>query len=222
MKTRISAAELDQLFWYRAIESKTLEDLKRDLLFYTPPTTDAMAIGTAWAKALEHAESSTSVLEADGYAFIIDADITIDLFDSRETYINHYLKVGGIDVHLTGKVDSIRGGIIVDDKMSSRQADLETKSASMQWRAYLLATNGLQFVYRLWQWWRDAKASREHGKEVIVIKSMQELVLYPYSGMQQDVEQSCAELIEFMAAHTPERIVADDEDYYRKPTLEEA
>src|SRR5579883_1280186 len=99
MLFRVSEAEAFRQ--WREDEEAELADLLARLRGEVPPS-EAMLAGTALHKALELADDGESdTLEADGYQFVITADITLALPKIREVRASK--DYGGITI--TGKLD---------------------------------------------------------------------------------------------------------------------
>lgn len=193
---RITPTELDQIVWFKRLEDMTLEDLVSRLRREAPPNR-AMEMGTAWHSVLEHPPSdSLSVVERDGYTFVIECDAEVTLPQIREIRSSSTYDVDGVPVTLDGGVDGITGNVVTDHKLTSRP-DPEKYFGSMQWRAYLDIYEADVFEYVLYH-------AKDEG-ERIIIRDVQPFRLYRYPGMRDDLMAALREFVDFARIHLPER-----------------
>jgi hypothetical protein len=90
-----------------------------------------------------------------------------------------------------GKVDCI-DGIVVHDIKTTRQIKLEKYAKSMQWKLYLWMTGLSIFGYNIFE------IKIEEWKKSIMINKYEELKLYRYSNMEQDIFHMLDEYIGYL------------------------
>ena len=198
---RVSITELDQLIWFRKLESMTKEDLIARLRRETPPNR-AMAMGTAWHAVLkEPPKDEILMISQGGFTFIVEAEASITLpqvceIRAQKTYI-----VDGLPVTLTGRCDGISGNIVYDHKLTSRP-DPEKYFDSFQWRAYLDIFRADTFRYVLWH--------ALDKSDSIIIRDFSEFPVYRYPTMHDDLMVGLHEFVHFARQYLPERFETEE------------
>lgn len=191
---KFHVTDLDQMIWYRKIESMTKEDLVGRLL-RTEPANDQMKMGTAWHDILENPPSdSLSEAESGGFTFKVECDGEIILPQIREIRAEKTYTIGNDKVTLAGKCDGITGNKVTDHKLTFRP-NPETYFDSYQWRAYLDIFNADVFEYIIYH-----GAKKKPG---VVIKDVSTLTMYRYPGMVKDLESGIRELVQFAKEYLP-------------------
>ena len=150
-------------------------------------TTEAMIVGSAFHRVLEHMETGEHNEGKSGdFAFDFGAiNVAFERPRRREFAVSAPL--GG--ALLSGRIDAeLPCGAIVDWKTTMRTTlPMEHYAASWQWRAYLFLTGAREFRYELFalQPTEEANAYRVwlHGT----------LRCYAYEGMEADLAQEVAE-----------------------------
>ena len=193
---RVHVTDLDQLLWFRRIESMTTEELISRLRRESPPNR-AMAMGTAWHAILENPpDDELLAVERDGFNFLIECDADIELPQIREIRAEKTYVVDGVSVTLTGGCDGITGNVVTDHKLTARP-DPEKYLDSYQWRAYLDIYGADVFEYILYH------ASDKDDQ--VIIRDVVPFRFYRYPGMASDLEAGIRDFVEFAKAHLPER-----------------
>lgn len=203
---KVHVTDLDQLLWFRRIESMTTDELVSRLRRESPPNR-AMAMGTAWHNILENPPNDELVaVECDGFNFLIECDAEITLPQVREIRAEKTYSVDGVDVTLTGGCDGITGNVVTDHKMTARP-DPEKYFDSYQWRAYLDIYGADVFEYVLYH---ALDRGEDKGNQVIV-RDVVPFRLYRYPEMHDDLMAGIREFVEFARVHLPERFDAETE-----------
>jgi hypothetical protein len=186
-------SEVEQFRWWRQDEDADLDVLLGRLRGQEPPS-EQMLAGTAFHKALEHAQfEEASELEADGRRFLIECDIKIALPNIRELRAS---KTYG-DVVVTGQVDAIHALRIEDHKTTAR-FDADRYFEGYQWRYYLDI-----FSARVFRW--NVFEMRPVDDRVYSVFGFHQIEQHAYSGMHEDCLRLARDLGEFAALHLPER-----------------
>jgi len=192
MLARVS--NLEAFRYWRESEDAELEPLLASIREESPPSS-AMAAGTALHAALETAqEGECDVLYAEGYKFIIRADVTLALPRVRE--IRGYKNYGPLRV--TGKVDCIEGKR-VDDHKSTGRFDPERYIEGYQWRYYLDLFDADRFRWNVFE--MDAVDDYNHAGPAYEVFAFHQLEQFRYPGLHQDCATLAADFYEFARAH---------------------
>lgn len=193
---KIHVTDLDQLLWFRRLDSMTLDDLVSRLR-REAPANRAMEMGTAWHSVMENPpEDEFAAVERDGFNFVVECDAEITLPQVREIRAQKTYVVDGTQVTLTGGCDGITGNTVIDHKLTARP-DPEKYFDSYQWRAYLDIYEADIFRYVLWH-------AKDEGERVL-IRDVSELPLYRYPKMKDDLLAGVFEFVDFARSHLPER-----------------
>ena len=207
LKMRVGVTDVDQLWWYRKIESMKLSELIAKLTTRTPGNR-AMEIGIAWHNVLEKASHGViDSTECNGIKFVIKNDLSMSLQPIREIFGSEVFVIDGIKVTLTGKIDAMNGTIIHDHKVSTKAFNPESYFDSFQWRAYLMLFGATQFVYESWHI-RDKKDHIEvlnHGC----------WNLHTYEGMKDDFMAALTDYVRFCKAQVPQLITNIGEPHFK-------
>lgn len=172
-------------------EEPTLEQFIASITEDRP--TEAMLAGTAFHKAIEHAEFGNHYeLAANGYTFMLRGG-EVELPPIRE--MRAYKKYG--DLNVTGQVDGIHGRTVIDHKTTKR-FDAERFLAGAQWRFYLDI-----FDADIFQWF--VFEIKEMGAKTYDVSGPQVLTSYRYPGLHEDCAKLAAEYLAFARQHLPER-----------------
>lgn len=164
-----------------------LSDLVQRVTGEFPPT-EAMQAGTAFHKALELAgDGFTDTLEADGYRFFIDCDVTLELAAIREIRASKTYMVDGLPFIVSGQLDAIEGKRIDDHKTTSR-FDPERYLDGYQWRLYLDIFGADVFRWNVFE-----------VKQEAVLPDMQEWTVTAAHRIEQhrypDLGEDCARIV---------------------------
>lgn len=196
---RISVTDLESYRYWRSSEDSTLEDLIARLMKRDPPTPQ-MEAGRAFARLFEQAEDGAyDAADMDGWRFRFDLDAHIELPPVRELKAESLFNTPSGPVTLVGKVDSLDGLTVHDQKLSER-FEAERYVDSLQWRSYLVMFGAREFVY-------DVFLGRYDGMHVTVY-DYHALHFHAYPNMKRDVERAVNELAEVIAKYLPERKAA--------------
>ena len=194
MLFRVSEAELFRQ--WREDEDMDVEGLLERLRGDVPPS-PAMAAGTAFHRALELAGPCVApTLEADGYTFRFDCDVTIALPEIRELRASR--DYGGIVI--TGQVDALHG-LRVEDHKTTGSFDADRYLGGYQWRYYLDI-----FGARVFRW--SVFEIAEDEPKVYRVRAFHQLEQHAYPAMHQDCRRLALDLRDFAAEHMPERHAA--------------
>lgn len=122
--------------WERDPDADT-GDLITSLMGLSEPS-QAMRAGTAFHSILERASAGEEISEAvaDGFTFLVTADIELSPGQIREVRASKTYMVDGEPIIITGQLDSIIGKRIEDHKTTSR-FDPDRYLDGWQWRLYL-------------------------------------------------------------------------------------
>ena len=189
---RFSVSKVEAFRKWREDENAELEPLLAMLRGETQPT-EAMLAGTALHKALETAdEGERDTLSADGYEFVITADINLALPKCREIFAT---KDYG-PIVISSRVDVLDGKCVEDHKTTSR-FDPERFLAGFQWRFYLDI-----FEADLFRW--NVFEMRELKPKVYEVFNFHRLEQYRYPMLAMDCRDLATDLAEFVREYLPE------------------
>lgn len=195
---RVSVTDLDALRYFKQSEYGDLEQLLAQLRGKAEPS-EAMKVGRAFHGALERMPAGAfETTQSEGYTFYFD-EIEADLWlpDVREIKAECEYLIRGVNVTLVGKVDAVDGLIVCDHKLTARY-DADRYFDSIQWRAYLSMFMAKKFVYNVF-------IANVNGLDVYV-RDFQQLPLYSYPTIDQDVHRALVDFVEFCKQYLPERI----------------
>jgi hypothetical protein len=194
---RISVTELDAWRYYCEEDWMTTE-VFLSRLRGEDEENDAMRAGTAFHNFLEHAEEcEVDEFESEGIKFSIDCDIQVPLPKVREIKTEKDYRIGHTLVTLVGKADAVDGREVFDHKLS-KEFNPDRYMDSYQWRAYLTMFDGWRFTYNVFT-----------GKEkdgTWSVTDFDQLSMYAYDGMEEDVLNAVTELTWFIEKYVPERL----------------
>ena len=189
---RFSVSKAEAFRQWRENEDAELEPLLATLRGEMQPT-EPMLAGTALHKALETAcEGERDTLSADGYEFVITADINLALPKCREIFAT---KDYG-PIVISSRVDVLDGKCVEDHKTTSR-FDPERFLAGFQWRFYLDI-----FEADLFRW--NVFEMRELKPKVYEVFNFHRLEQYRYPGLAMDCRDLATDLAEFVREYLPE------------------
>ena len=202
---KISASALDQLTWYRRIESMDTSELVARFRGKSETKPDMFA-GTALHTLLENhnggmieGEVIADTKDKDGnrheFRFEFSLNATLELPQAREVWGSRILDVFGQPVELRCFADGITGGR-VDEYKLTKNATEESFANSNQWRAYLYVFGAHSIRYSAFK-----KLMRGN---LVEINEMNQFTFYPYPHMQHDLQIACVEYIEFCREHCPD------------------
>ena len=158
----------------------------------TQPT-EAMLAGTALHKALETAdEGERDTLSADGYEFVITADINLALPKCREIFAT---KDYG-PIVISSRVDVLDGKVVEDHKTTAR-FDPERFMAGCQWRFYLDI-----FEADIFRW--NVFEIRELRPRVYDVWNFHRLEEYRYPALAMDCRDLANDLAAFVREYLPD------------------
>lgn len=209
---RLSVTELDNYRLWREGDWMETSDLLSRLRGIRT-SSEKMEAGTAWHAYLESLPSGNVTLttgqkiESGDFTYLIDCDdAVVRLPKIRETKTERRVKVGNIEVVLSGMADGIGPGEIFDHKLTG-DFDAEGYADAIQWRAYLWMFGCDKFTYNCF----EANKSKRDG--LYHISEFHELSFYNYDRLERDVMKWVTELTEFVTRWVPERLndpVADE------------
>lgn len=192
-------SEVESFRYWKADEEADLDDMRARLLGEFPASA-AMAAGTAFHKALEHAHAGdVEVLEADGYQFGFDVDTALVLPTVREIRASKTWMVDGKPMTISGQLDGITGKRIEDHKTTARY-DPERYLTGYQWRLYLSIFQADQFRWNIFEIKEDG-----HPLDWLVT-SHHQLDQYRYPALEADCTALVADFARFVREYVPERI----------------
>lgn len=151
------------------------------------PATEAMQAGTAFHKALELASDGiTDTLEADGYQFFVDCDVTLEIAAIREIRASKTYMVDGLPFTVSGQLDAIDGKRIDDHKTTGR-FDPERYLDGYQWRLYLDIFDADVFRWNVFEIKNDADVLP--AGRVWAVTSAHRLEQHRYPGLSDDCQR---------------------------------
>lgn len=193
---RLSVSDLESFRYWKEREDQGLPELLAKLRHEEPPTPN-MEAGKAFAKLFENSIEGSELEQAsvDGWTFGFSRlTHSIAVPAVRELKAEVVFDTPSGPVTLVGKVDSIHGTEIHDQKLTERW-DAERYLDSLQWRAYLVMFGGTAFVY-------DVFTGSYSGK-FVEVHDYQAMTFYAYPAIRTDVERAVCELAAVVAEHMP-------------------
>ncbi|MGN6313206.1 MAG: hypothetical protein ACTHMO_05520 [Rhodanobacteraceae bacterium] len=189
---RFSVSKAEAFRKWREDEDAELEPLLAILRGESPPT-EPMLAGTALHKALETAnEGERESLSADGYEFLITADINLALPKCREIFAT---KDYG-PIVISSRVDVLDGKRVEDHKTTGR-FDPDRFLNGYQWRFYLDI-----FEADLFRW--NVFEMRELKPKVYEVFNFHRLEQCRYPALAMDCRDLAEDLAAFVREYLPE------------------
>lgn len=203
---RISVSDLESMRYWRANDEGTMEQLLARLRHAEPPTPQ-MEAGRAFARLMEGARAGAIDVETvDGWTFDFSGiDHEIALPAVRELKAEKLYQTPHGPVTLVGKVDSINGRTVHDQKLTERW-DAERYLDSLQWRSYLVMFDAVEFVYDVFL----GKYERDGG-HVVEIRDYQPMRFFTYPDLAEHVRAAVFDLARVIATYVPDLVTADAE-----------
>jgi len=155
------------------------------------PPSPAMLAGTAFHKALEHAEHDTETLEADGYTFRFVVPCEVALAPVRELRMSKTYMVDGEPAIITGQVDAIEGKRIDDHKTTAR-FDADRYLSGYQWRLYLDIFGADCFR------WNVFEIALNEDEDCYDVHGSHRLEQYRYPALTDDCQALVDRFVRFM------------------------
>lgn len=217
LTVRATALESYRLYADPDCDFITTEEIEARLLGLEPrPDAEALARmerGTAFHSAVEDCSldyepddgavvhvNVDRVVNADDFAASRTAEYAFaarTIYDARaglgcasEVEGSTILDVYGVPVRLTGHADWLRGLDGWDIKTSSKPIPADRHAGSMQWRAYCLLFGLQRFTYR-------HVYLAEDRQGVIYARSIEDVTVYPYPRLRDDVVSCLGDLLAF-------------------------
>lgn len=174
---------------WKGDEASTVEDLVRFIT--TDEPTEAMKAGTAFHKAMELVQDGEhEEFEANGYRFILP-NAEISLPPLRE--LRGYGRYG--DLTVTGQVDGIVGGMVIDHKTTSR-FDAERYLSGCQYKFYLDIFNADIFQWNVFE-------IKEVEPKTYLVSEPHILTAYRYPELHEDCAALASDYLDFARDHIP-------------------
>lgn len=195
---RLSVSDLESFRYWKNRDDQDVADLVRKLKHEEPPTVQ-MEAGKAFAKLMENAIADTVMVERTVMPFTFDfrplerRELALPAIRELKAEVTYATPSG--PVTLVGKVDSIHGRRIHDQKLTERW-EAENYVDSLQWRAYLDMFNALAFTY-------DVFIGRYDGNRITIV-DYHPVTFYTYPAIREDVQRAVNELAAVVAEHLPE------------------
>jgi hypothetical protein len=182
---------------WRENEESTVEDFVRYITVDEP--SDAMKAGTAFHRCLELAQDGDefSVLCTDGYQFVIECDVELEVAPVRELRLAK--DYGAITI--TGQVDALFG-IRIDDHKTTARFDPENYLGGAQWKFYLDIFDADVFRWNVFEMDFDRVAS--NGDRVYRVFGFHQLEQVRYPSLHQDCARLAADFYAFASEQLPE------------------
>lgn len=189
---RFSVSDLETWRRYKEDEDQDIGVLLRRLAHVDPPTPATLA-GRALAKWFEAGhEGEHESAYMDGWTFDFAIDGSLSLPRWRELPTEKTFATPSGPATLSGRVDGYDGYTVRDQKLTERW-EADRYADSMQWRAYLSMLGAGRFMY-------DVFEAKIVGSKVRV-SGFQQLGLWRYPALDQDVAAAVGELAEVFARH---------------------
>jgi len=147
---------------------------------------EAAALGTDFHAAVAGEYSGPRVFDHDS---IVEARAGLDGAFS-EVAGSVVLDVDGVRVRVTGHADWLLGLDVLDLKTSAKPIAPDKHAESMQWRAYVLIFGVERVTYRQAQLAEDKDGT-------VFAKSIDDVVMYPYPKLREDVVACLRSLLDF-------------------------
>lgn len=189
---RFSVSKAEAFRQWRENEDAELEPLLATLRGENPPT-ESMLAGSALHKALELAdEGERDTLSADGYEFVITANIDLALPKCREIFAT---KDYG-PIVISSRVDVLDGKRVEDHKATSR-FDPDRFLNGYQWRFYLDI-----FGCDVFRW--NVFEISELKPKVYEVRNFHRLEQCRYPALAMDCRDLAADLAAFVREYMPD------------------
>ena len=194
---RVSVTAIDSYMYFLSQENMTVEELLVRLRGEEPPNTQ-MRIGSALHKALENAQvGSVSYLDADGYRFLIQPNVELELPALREFKLEGEYQISdSLSIELVGKVDAFHGNTVWDHKSTGR-FNADRLLEGYQWRFYLDLTGADVFQWNVFEVDQE-NWSQLDGLTAFNVFGFHTLRQYRYKGMEQDCRDKLKEFAGFL------------------------
>jgi hypothetical protein len=175
---------------YEQDEDADAADLLARIRGDVPPST-AMLAGTAFHKALEHAQDDAETLEADGFTFRFVVPCEVALAPVREMRMSKTYIVDGEPAIITGQVDAIEGKRIDDHKTTGR-FDADRYLSGYQWRLYLDIFGADHFR------WNVFEIALNEDADCYDVHASHRLEQYRYPDLSADCQALVERFVRFM------------------------
>ena len=197
---QLRVSHIDLFRSWKESEEADIDWLLRDLSLDRP--TEAMLRGTAFHKALEHAQSGDDrdEITIDGFTFHFQCDIDLELPAVRE--IRRSKDYG--DVSVSGKVDALMGTSVYDHKTTS-YFDSERYLSKYQWRYYLDIFEADRFTWNIFEM-RDA-GDIDNPRTWSVV-NFHQLEQYRYPSLEEDCKRQAQEMRSFLSEYAPALVIS--------------
>ena len=187
-------SEVESYRQWRGSEDAEVSALLSRLRGEIPPTQNMLA-GTAFHDVLEHAkDGELPEASAQGFHFIIEADITLALSRIRE--VRAHKDYPGIRV--TGKLD-VLNGLRVEDHKTTEQFNPERYLDGYQWRYYLDIFGADTFRWNVFE-------MKEVAEMTYLVHTFHSLEQCRYPNLSRDCERLAGDLRDFAKLFMPERV----------------
>lgn len=191
---RFSVSKAEAFRQWREDEEAELEPLLAILRGQTKPTEDMLA-GSALHKALETArEGEFDTLGADGYEFVITADINLALPKCREIFATK--NYGSIVI--SSRVDAMEGKRVEDHKATAR-FDPDRFIRGYQWRFYLDIFEADVFRWNVFEF-------KELKPKAYEVRGFHQLEQYRYPSLAMDCRDLAEDLAAFVREYMPDQL----------------
>jgi hypothetical protein len=197
---RATLLESFRLYWDPDCNFISTDEIEARLLgLETTPDAEALARmerGSAFHAAVErfdgHDPEDREVVREGDWTFATTTihDARSGLTGAAEVEGSTTIDVDGVLVLLTGHADWLCGLQGWDLKTSGKAIPADRHAGSMQWRAYCLLFGLQRFTYR-----HVYLAADRH--DVVYARSIDDVALYPYPRMRDDVVSCLRDLLAF-------------------------
>lgn len=188
---RLSVSDLESYRYWKDSDDSDFAALVAKLRHLEPPT-KAMEAGRAFAEFFEHVQAGeVEQASIDGWTFGFELEEEITVPEVRELKAEMHFDTPSGPVTLVGKVDSLDGLTIHDQKLTER-FDAERYLDSLQWRAYLLMFGAETFVYDIFLGQYTGRFVRVH--------EYHRVPFYVYPNLRDDVQRAVEELAEVVVS----------------------
>lgn len=123
-------------------------------------------------------------------------------YDTHTNAVNEismelHLKVKGYLVKIRMRIDQMIGNIVIDHKTSDKEPKIDDFERSLQWQAYLIATEANIFNYNFFTC-KQPKRDNPNGRIYITNLEWQ---FFRYPDMEIKFKQWCTRFIDFCQVH---------------------